>query len=107
MHHGRLADAIVIRVQGDKLDQAGPPFGCEMDRETPWNPRTFHLAQILTGHMAFGEYLHHFDLLDSPEYYHYGAKVDDAEHSILLASLGTNACRDYKAIWAPNSARRC
>lgn len=43
------------------------------------NPITYHLAQVLTGHGAFGEYLYRFALLGSPECSHCGAAMDDAD----------------------------
>lgn len=33
----------------------------------PGAPVTYRLAQVLSGHGSFGEYLHRFGLLDSPE----------------------------------------
>lgn len=47
-------------------------------------PVTYQLAQVLSGYLAFGEYLHRFGLLDSSECPHCGAAVDDVCHTVFV-----------------------
>lgn len=49
----------------------------------PGAPLTFHLAQALTGHGAFNEYLHRFGIIASPVCDHCEAPVDDVGHTIF------------------------
>lgn len=47
-------------------------------------PVTFHLAQVLTRHGAFNEYLQRFGIIASAECAHCEAPVDDVEHTIFV-----------------------
>lgn len=49
----------------------------------PSSPLTFHLTQVLSEHEAFGEYLHRFGLLGSPECSHCGSHMDDVKHTVF------------------------
>lgn len=44
---------------------------------------SFYLAQVLSGHGDFAEYLHHFGLLGSSECPHYQVENDDVEHTFM------------------------
>lgn len=46
-------------------------------------PVTFHLAQALTGHGAFNDYLHRFGIIASPACPHCDAPVDNVEHTLF------------------------
>lgn len=54
---------------------AARPSGCLI---------TFHLAQALTGHRAFNEYLHQFGIIASSECAHCKSPVNDVEHTIFV-----------------------
>lgn len=54
----------------------------------PWVNRKFgcvdfHLTQILSGHVCFGQYLHRFRRLDNPFCVDCGSQCDDAEHAVF------------------------
>lgn len=53
----------------------------------PGAPVIYRLAQVLSGHGSFGEYLHRFGLLGSPECPHCGAAVDDACHTAFICPV--------------------
>lgn len=52
-------------------------------KRPPGLPVTYRLAQALTGHGAYGEYLHRFAIAASPCCTHCSAPTDDAEHTIF------------------------
>lgn len=49
----------------------------------PGAPVTYRMAQALTGHGAYGEYLHRFGIIASPRCAHSSAPVDDVKHTIF------------------------
>ncbi|XP_043496449.1 uncharacterized protein LOC122520448 [Polistes fuscatus] len=52
----------------------GRPFSLET---------TFHTTQLMTNHGCFPAYLHGIRRSDSPQCFHCGAEVDDAEHTLI------------------------
>lgn len=60
-------------------------------------PVTFHLAQALTGHGTFNQYLHRFGIIASPACAHCDAPVDDVDHTLFR-------CGFWDAMRAPISA---
>lgn len=52
----------------------------------PEAPITFHLAQALTGHGVFNQYLHRFGIIATPGCTHCGAPVNDVNHTLFACS---------------------
>lgn len=52
-------------------------------REISWNCYYLPPSAGFHGACAFGEYLHRFDIQDSPEGSHFDAEVDDVEHTLF------------------------